>query len=101
MIPDSINWNRDFPIVESLNERHIKITFEDGEDVVFPVAKLYLIGSGVDKIVVTSDFQVLCASDPKSENIWEKPFVDQFVEEYVLNQYTLEKLGIGTPLLEV
>lgn len=101
MIPNSTNWNNDLPI--ALNERHVKITFEDGEDVMFHAGKLYLIGKSIDKIVVTSGFQIVCGSDPKCEQLKLDKDGSLCVEDYdySLNQYTLKKLDIGTPLLEV
>lgn len=103
LIPDKIDWSKDFPILEALNEKHVKITFEDGEEIMFAAGNLYLVGSNKDKIVVTCDYQVVCYSscchfDASFDESAVKKDEIVLVDEYVLNEYTLGKLGVGTPL---
>lgn len=98
-IPDTIDWKREFPILDFLNERHVKIMFEDGEETMFPAGKLYLFGNNKDKIIITSYFYVTFLSDPsltECDKISASSI--NLVDQCVLNDFALEKLGIGTLL---
>lgn len=80
----------------------MKITFEDGEEIMFPTGKLYLFGNNKDKIIITSYFYVTYLSDPIADaNVECNKISDNsinLVDEIVLNDFALEKLGIGTLL---
>lgn len=86
-----------------MNDRYVNITFEDGEEVMFPLGNLYMIGGNKDKIVVTPFFEVTCltSADANFSLDNDNDINSNIADDYIFNQVVLEKLGIGTPLFTV